>query len=86
MASASVTSMVSEKSRSRARQRVIWPETNMTLFAPTVFYRRIAVRGRRISSKIAFGVWASVGLIALAIISVTLGIAPVVDPTMFSVP
>jgi hypothetical protein len=41
MASISVTSMASEKSRSAVRQRVIWLETNMTLFPPTVLYQRI---------------------------------------------
>jgi hypothetical protein len=57
----------------------------MTLLLPTVLYRRIAMRDRLISSDI-FGVWASIVLIGLSIVSVTLGIAPVVDPTMFPVP
>jgi hypothetical protein len=61
-------------------------ETNMTLFSPKVLYRRIAIRDRRISSDTAFGVWASVVLIGLAIVSVTLGVAPVVDPTPFPIP
>jgi hypothetical protein len=39
------------------------------------------MRDLRISSDIAFGVWASVVLIGLAIVSVALGSAPVVDPT-----
>jgi hypothetical protein len=38
----------------------------MTLFSPAVLYRRIAMRDRRISSDIDFGVWASVVLIGLA--------------------
>jgi hypothetical protein len=58
----------------------------MTLFSPTVLYRRIAIGDRRISPDIGFGVWASVALIALAAVAVTLGMAPVVDPTMFPVP
>jgi hypothetical protein len=52
----------------------------MTLFSPTVLYRRIAMRNQRISPD-TFGVWASVILIGLAIVSVILGVAPVVDPT-----
>jgi uncharacterized membrane protein YadS len=52
----------------------------MTLFSPTVLYRGIAMRGRRISWDIALGVWASVILIGLAIVSITLGVAAVVDP------
>jgi hypothetical protein len=58
----------------------------MTLFSPTVLYRRIAMPDRRISSDIGFGAWASVVLIGLSIVSVTLGVAPIVDPTMFPVP
>ena len=57
-------------------------ETNMTLFSPTVLYGRIAKRDRRISQDIAFGVWASVVLIGLVIVSVTLPVAPVVGPTV----
>ena len=57
-------------------------ETNMTLFSPTVLYRRVAMRDRRISSDIAFGVWALVVVIGLVVVSVTLPIAPVVDPTV----
>ena len=42
----------------------------------------VAARGyRRISSHIAFGMWALVALIGLlAIVLITLGFAPVVDP------
>jgi hypothetical protein len=36
---------------------------------------------RRTSLDIGFGVWASVILIGLAIVSITSGVAPVVDPT-----
>jgi hypothetical protein len=61
-------------------------ETDMTLFSPTVLYPPIAMHDRRVSSDIAFGAWAAVVLIGLAIVSVTLGVAPVVDPTMFPVP
>jgi hypothetical protein len=63
----------------------IWRQ-KMTLFSSTILYRRIAMPDRRISSDVAFGVWASVGLIGLAIVSVTLGVAPVVDPTLFPAP
>jgi hypothetical protein len=57
-------------------------ETNMTLFSPTVLYRRIAMRDRRISVDIAFGVWALAVVIGLVIVSVTLPVAPIVDPTV----
>jgi hypothetical protein len=65
--------------------RTIDLETDMTLFSPTVLYPPIAMHDRRNSSDIAFGVWASVALIGLAIVSVALGVPPVVDPTMFPV-
>lgn len=58
----------------------------MTLFSPTVLYPPIAVRDRRISSDIAFGVWALTALIGLAIVSVALGVSPIVDPTIFPAP
>jgi hypothetical protein len=59
----------------------------MTLFSSTVLYRPIGMPDRRISSDIGFGVWAAVVLIGLlAIVSVTLGVAPVADPTMFPAP
>jgi hypothetical protein len=59
----------------------------MTLFPPKGLYRRVAMRDQRISSGIGFGAWALVALIGLlAIVSVTLGVAPAVDPTMFPVP
>jgi hypothetical protein len=57
----------------------------MTLFSPTVLYPPIATRDRRISSDIVFGVWASVVLIGLAILSVALGAVPLADPMIFSV-
>jgi len=58
----------------------------MTLFSPTVLYPPIAVHDRRISSDIVFGVWASTVLIGLAIVSVALGVAPIIDPTIFPAP
>jgi hypothetical protein len=48
-------------------------------------YPPIATRDRRISSDIVFGVWASVVLIGLAILSVALGAVPLADPMIFSV-
>ena len=57
-------------------------EADMTLFSPTVLYRRTAMRDRRISQDIAFGVGALVVLIGLVIVSVTLPVAPVADPTV----
>jgi hypothetical protein len=55
----------------------------MTLLSPTLLYPTIAMHARRSSSDIVFGVWASIVLTGLALISVALGIAPVVDPTLF---
>jgi hypothetical protein len=52
----------------------------MTLFSPTVLYPPIARHGRLNSTDIAFGVWASIILIALAMLSVAVGVVPVVDP------
>jgi hypothetical protein len=57
-------------------------ETNMTLFSQTVLYRRIAMRDRRISPDITFVVWALVVVIGLVIVSLTLPVAPVLDPTV----
>jgi hypothetical protein len=66
-------------------KELIW-ETDMTLFSPTVLYPPIAMHDRRIFSDIVFGVWASTVLIGLAIVSVALGVAPIVDPTIFPAP
>ena len=52
----------------------------MTLFSPTVLYPPTARLGRLNSSDIAFSVWASITLIGLALLSVALGLAPIVDP------
>lgn len=52
----------------------------MVLFSPTVLYPPIATRDRLNSADIAFGVWASIILIALALLSFSLGIPPIVDP------
>lgn len=52
----------------------------MTLFSPTIFYPLVAKHDRVNSSDLAFGVWASIILIALAILSIALGITPIVDP------
>jgi hypothetical protein len=52
----------------------------VTLFSPTALYPPIATRDRLDSADIAFGVWASVILIALAMLSAALGVAPIVDP------
>ncbi|HLK83631.1 MAG TPA: hypothetical protein VKT99_19365 [Xanthobacteraceae bacterium] len=56
----------------------------MTLFSPTVLYPPVATRDRPASADIAFGVWASIILIGLAILSVALGVAPVADPSAFT--
>jgi hypothetical protein len=56
-------------------------EIEMTLFSPTVLYPPVVTTHDRLkSSDIAFGVWAAVILIALATLSVALGMTPVVDP------
>jgi hypothetical protein len=44
------------------------------------------VQDRKNSSEIDFGVWASIVLIGLAIVSVASGVVPVVDPTIFPAP
>ena len=55
-------------------------ETDVTLFSTTDLHPPVATHNRRISSDIAFGVWASIVLIALAMLSVAVGVLPVVDP------
>jgi hypothetical protein len=52
----------------------------VTLFSPTALYPPIATHDRLVdSADIAFGVWASIILIALAMLSAALGVAPIVD-------
>jgi hypothetical protein len=58
----------------------------MTLFSSTILYPRVSKQDRQNLSEIGFGVWASIILIGLAIVSVALGVAPVVDPTIFPAP
>jgi hypothetical protein len=56
----------------------------MTLFSPTVLYPPIATHDRlSFSGEIAFGVWASVILLGLAMLSAALGVAPLADPVIF---
>ena len=57
-------------------------ETNMTRFSPTVLYPPVATNDHLKSFDIVFGAWASIALIALAMLSVALGVAPVVDPAI----
>jgi hypothetical protein len=52
----------------------------MILFSPTVLYPPVVTNDHLKSFDIVFGVWASIALIALAMLSVALGVAPVVDP------
>jgi hypothetical protein len=52
----------------------------------TIPYRHVQIQDRRASSDFAFGVWASIVLIGLAIISVALGTAPIADPAIFILP
>jgi hypothetical protein len=47
---------------------------------------RVLIRDRQDSPDINFGVWASVVLLGLAILSIALGIAPVEDPMIFAAP
>jgi hypothetical protein len=61
-------------------------EKDMTLFSSTILSRRVPMQDRQISSEIDFGVWASIVLIGLAVVSVALGVAPAVDPTIFPAP
>jgi hypothetical protein len=56
------------------------------LFASPTPYQHVPIRDRRNLSDNAFGVWASVALAGLAIVSVALGVVPVVDPVIFAAP
>ena len=55
----------------------------MALFSPTFLHRPIATHEHLDSSEITFGAWTSIILAGLAIVAVTLGMARVVDPTIF---
>jgi hypothetical protein len=56
-------------------------ETGMILFSPTFLYPPVATKHDHLKSfDITFGVWASIILIALAMLSIALGVAPLVDP------
>ncbi len=56
----------------------------MTLFSPIVSYPPIAKHDRPDWSDTDLGVWASIVLIGLlAIISIALGMSPVIDPGIF---
>jgi hypothetical protein len=61
-------------------------ETDMTVFLSTALYPPIPMHDRPDSLDIVFGVWVSLLLIGLAIVSVALGVAPLADPPIFSVP
>jgi hypothetical protein len=52
----------------------------VTLFSPTALYPPIAPHDRLDSADIAFGVWASIILMAFAMLSAASGVAPIVDP------
>jgi hypothetical protein len=52
----------------------------VTLFSPTILYPLVAKHDRVNSADLAFGVWASIILIALAMLSIALGMTPIVDP------
>ena len=54
----------------------------MAFFSPALLYPPTARHDRLISSDIAFGVWGSIILVALALISVASGVAPVADPVI----
>ena len=56
----------------------------MALFSLTVLYPPMATHNRLSSADTAFGVWASIILIALATLSISLGIAPIVDPGVYA--
>jgi len=55
----------------------------MTMFSSTILYQRVPMEDRREASEIAFGVWASIVLAGLAIISIALGMSPAADPAIF---
>jgi hypothetical protein len=56
----------------------------MALFRETTPYRHVP--NRRFSLDVGFGVWALIVLTGLAIVSIALGVAPVVDPVIFTAP
>ena len=58
----------------------------MVILSSTTAYSSIPAHDRQNSSDIAFGVWASIILIGLAVVSVALGVAPLVDPPIFAAP
>jgi len=58
----------------------------MAFYPSTSLHRRVPMQGPKNSPDFAFFVLASIGLIGLAILSIALGVAPVVDPTIFPVP
>jgi hypothetical protein len=64
----------------RKRSREIDLEIDMTLLARSILYPPVSMHDRRNSSDISFAVWISIILVGLAIVSVALGVAPVVDP------
>lgn len=55
----------------------------MALFSETTLYPRVPTHDRRDSSDYAFVLWASIVLAGLAIVSIALGVAPIVDPAIF---
>jgi hypothetical protein len=55
----------------------------MTLLARSILYPTVSMHDRRDSSDISFAVWVSIILLGLAIVSVALRVAPVVDPVIF---
>ena len=44
------------------------------------------MRDRKKRTNIAFGVWAAIILVGLALLSITLGVAPLAEPAIFNAP
>jgi hypothetical protein len=61
-------------------------EIDMVILSSTIAYSSIPVHDQRNSSDVAFGAWASIILIGLAVVSAALGVAPLVDPLVVVAP
>jgi hypothetical protein len=61
-------------------------EIDMVILSSTFAYLPLPMPDRRNSPDTAFGVWATIALFGLAIVSVALGFAPLGDPLVFASP
>jgi len=61
-------------------------EIDMVILSSTIAYLPLPMPDRRNSPDMAFGVWATIALFGLAIVSVALGFTPLVDSPVFAAP